>query len=559
MAESKNDIASTLLAGNFDRHTPSVQALSDPIADTPMVLTLDELRAYEHNPRITRNPLYDEIKASILQRGLDAPPAVTRRPGESHYIIRNGGNTRLSILRELWSQTKDERFYRICCLYRPWQSEIVALTGHLTENELHGKLTFIEKALGVDKAREFYEQELQKTLSQADLAKRLTADGFPCDQSQISRMQDAINFLLPAIPTSLYGGLHYKLARKILTLRQTALHFYSQHLSSHVAINDFDILFEELLSQLDTDPSEFDMEHLQDELVGEIAKVTGCHYDVVALEILHKNSKRFKSQAQLPVSPAPATETLKTTQQIPAEFVKPDLTQVLAQAQDHSSKFVVRPHKTAQSPPSPSAAQKNTVSLTEQSQENKQQDDFIAAHIVSPIDTSSRVESIQQMVANHTGEEINDFKDNVIKAIPVQAGGLNPISDVWFIESSIDTPQFLRMHIEQLAIEIADEFDCAQHITADDQGIGFICSIQEQSPVLTLLGALSQTPANHSIESPFLYEQLASLLLSHKNDEEEAHCLSDQAIVKLFRLIRLSRRLIELTLDHPCIQEQTDL
>jgi ParB family protein of integrating conjugative element (PFGI_1 class) len=62
---------------------------------------------------VTRNPAYEDIKASIRERGLDAPPAITRRPGEPHYIIRNGGNTRLAILRELWSETKDERFFRI--------------------------------------------------------------------------------------------------------------------------------------------------------------------------------------------------------------------------------------------------------------------------------------------------------------------------------------------------------------------------------------------------------------------------------------------------------------
>ncbi len=88
-------------------------------------------------------------------------PRSRARPGEAHYIIRNGGNTRLAILRELWSETKDERFFRIPCLFRPWPSrgEVVMLTGHLAENELRGGLTFIERALGVEKAREFYEQE----------------------------------------------------------------------------------------------------------------------------------------------------------------------------------------------------------------------------------------------------------------------------------------------------------------------------------------------------------------------------------------------------------------
>ena len=144
------DMAAKLLASGFERNGPSVAALSDPIADTPMVVTLDQLRPYDHDPRVTRNPAYEDIKASIRERGLDAPPAITRRPGESHYIIRNGGNTRLAILRELWSETKDERFFRIPCLFRPWpqRGEVVMLTGHLAENELRGGLSFIERALG---------------------------------------------------------------------------------------------------------------------------------------------------------------------------------------------------------------------------------------------------------------------------------------------------------------------------------------------------------------------------------------------------------------------------
>nr|WP_318248443.1 hypothetical protein [Paraburkholderia sp. XV] len=71
-------------------------SLTDPIADTPMVMALDQLRPYELNPR------YDDLKTSIRERGLDALPAFTRRPGVPHYIIRNGGNTRLAILNELW-------------------------------------------------------------------------------------------------------------------------------------------------------------------------------------------------------------------------------------------------------------------------------------------------------------------------------------------------------------------------------------------------------------------------------------------------------------------------
>lgn len=206
---TSQDMAGKLLAAGFERVGPSATALSDPIADTPMLVTLDQLRPYDHDPRMKRNPAYEEIKASVRERGLDAAPAITRRPGDEHYIIRNGGNTRLAILRELWSETKDERFFRISCLFRPWseRGEIIALTGHLAENELRGGLTFIERALGIEKARGFYEQESGAALSQSELACRPAADGYPVQQSHISRMADAVRYLLPAIPTVLYGGL----------------------------------------------------------------------------------------------------------------------------------------------------------------------------------------------------------------------------------------------------------------------------------------------------------------------------------------------------------------
>ncbi len=84
MAEmTPHEMAGKLRAAGFQRTGPSAAALSDPIADTPMVVTLDQLRPYDHDPRVKRNPAYDEIKASIRERGLDAPPAITRRPAKS--------------------------------------------------------------------------------------------------------------------------------------------------------------------------------------------------------------------------------------------------------------------------------------------------------------------------------------------------------------------------------------------------------------------------------------------------------------------------------------------
>ena len=68
---TSQDMAGKLLAAGFERSGPAATALSDPIADTPMVVTLDQLRPYDHDPRMKRNPAYEEIKASIRERGLE--------------------------------------------------------------------------------------------------------------------------------------------------------------------------------------------------------------------------------------------------------------------------------------------------------------------------------------------------------------------------------------------------------------------------------------------------------------------------------------------------------
>ncbi|EKK5270378.1 ParB N-terminal domain-containing protein [Cronobacter dublinensis] len=68
---------------------------------TLITLPLKDLRPFDMNPRLTRNPDYEEIKASVRLRGLDHPPHITQRPGELFYIIANGGNTRLAVLNEL--------------------------------------------------------------------------------------------------------------------------------------------------------------------------------------------------------------------------------------------------------------------------------------------------------------------------------------------------------------------------------------------------------------------------------------------------------------------------
>jgi len=489
---TSQDMAGKLLAAGFERSGPAATALSDPIADTPMVVTLDQLRPYDHDPRMKRNPAYEEIKASIRERGLDAAPAITRRPGEDHYIIRNGGNTRLAILRELWSETKEERFFRISCLFRPWpeRGEIVALTGHLAENELRGGLTFIERALGVEKAREFYEQESGAALSQSELARRLAADGFPVQRSHITRMADAVRYLLPAIPTVLYGGLGRHQVERLSVMRTACKRTWEHYAKDRSLPLDFDSFFQEVLAQFDTQGDEFAPQRVQDELIGQMSGAPA---------------------GPPPASPPASEPTLRHDDTAVGEAA------------------------TGSQPAAPG--------------------DLLREHIVSPAPTTERLQSIQRMVADQLGDALPpDFSASVLQSIPVQAGGLYPISDVWYIDAGLDTPDRLRIHIAQFAREIAGEAGLDECIEDRADGIGFACRARGQAPsplgraVLTLLTSLTGQPvAEAGLDGAQLAADLPTLLHGQSQGHGSgARRLSDTALVKLFRLLRLARRLLDL-------------
>lgn len=545
-ALTPDDMAAKLLADGFERSGPVASALTDPIADTPMVVTLDQLRPYELNPRVTRNPRYDDLKASIRERGLDAPPAITRRPGEPHYIIRNGGNTRLAILNELWTETHDERFFRIPCLFRPWspRGEIIALTGHLAENELHGALTFIERALAVEKARELYEQESGTPLSQSELARRLTSDGYPTPQPHISRMQEAVRHLLPAIPTLLYGGLGRPQVERLVALRRAAARVWEQRGGESA---DFAVLFQDVLALFDGDVASFTVQRMQDELIGQMAERLGVDYDALSLD-LEESETRQRALGREPAAP-PSEAPIISRKHSPLSQASTPAPGADATAGDGDA----APPPVTTSPSTPNDIPSSPISHDDDAGSMHQ-------HVVSPAANTERLQDIHQLVAEHTGGVAPpDFATTVIQAVPVQAGGLYPISDVWAIAPTLDDPLPLRTHIAQLAREIAAEAEVDACVVATDQGIGYrIDETQGHRPsplpffaraVRGLLLALTvvapdvpAASADMAVASLRLADDLAPLLLGGT----AAHPLmrlSDAALVKLYRLVRLARRL----------------
>ncbi|MGR7122045.1 ParB family protein [Klebsiella aerogenes] len=240
-----------------------------PTGETQMILTLDQLAPNPENPRTTRNPRYDDIKASIRARGLDSVPKVTRDPESSSdtYIFSDGGNTRYAILSELWQETGEERFWRINVIFRPWPGRRQCVIGHLAENEARGDLTFIEKALGVRRARDLYEEEYGK-LSVRKFAQLLTADGMPLNASSISRMMNAVDYLWKSMPGLLLAGIGRPQINMLLALRQGALELWQEYEKVVTPAQLFDDVWSACCRKFDA-PELWQPEAFRDELIGD--------------------------------------------------------------------------------------------------------------------------------------------------------------------------------------------------------------------------------------------------------------------------------------------------
>ncbi|ODS23547.1 hypothetical protein AB835_08010 [Candidatus Endobugula sertula] len=228
MAKSKIDYAATMVSEASKRfggaRDDSVLA-PDPVVPTDIPVTIDNLVAYKDNYRRKKNPKYDEIKESIRNVGLDYPPKITRQSPDQPYMIKSGGNTRLQILRELYEETGDDRFYRIDCKFIPWSldendehDDIEELAEHIRENELHGYTILIERAGAADRFRTFFEKKEGKSLSISKLAVLINSKGWPLNNSNLNQLLYSHDVLLPVIPNALWDGPGYPFVKKIRKL-----------------------------------------------------------------------------------------------------------------------------------------------------------------------------------------------------------------------------------------------------------------------------------------------------------------------------------------------------
>ncbi len=233
--ERRRQVAESLQVGNPGNHARDLGVRLDAQTDCQIELNVDDVRPYENNPRRATNAKFDDIKESIRTSGLRSPLTVTRRPGESHFIVEAGGNTRLIALQQLWSETRDVRYRNLVVLFRPWQSESHVLTAHLIENEQRGDMTFWDKAAGVVALKQRLEEERGQSLSLRPLEDALHGLGVSVNTATLAHYLFALERLRTlgdAVPS--ISGLDVK----TLQPRLNALKRYAQ---SRVSIAEDDL------------------------------------------------------------------------------------------------------------------------------------------------------------------------------------------------------------------------------------------------------------------------------------------------------------------------------
>ncbi|EBQ8105321.1 hypothetical protein B2O74_18405 [Salmonella enterica] len=563
-----------------------------PTSEMPMVLTLDEVAPNPDNPRTTRNPKYDEIKESIRARGLDTVPKVTKNPDipGSPYIFSDGGNTRYAILRELYEETQDASFYRFHVLFKPWPGRLECLVGHLAENDVRGDLTFIDKALGIKKARAIHEETLGRTVTLRELSDLLGRQGYPIHNSLISRMEHTVEYLYPYIPQLLASGLGNHQITQLLSLRSSVEKVWKQYSAEIVTDTGVNNVFGDVCQQFD-DPDLYSFEMFRDELIGSLIKALphpSLNYERWLIELDPKvQNQRLLFGGPEPVAPHLVDADRQAWRSDSARLMGTDndagqqegvssestLTPVLKNEPENSSRLDMDNDDDANADGDEGwfgASDSPHLPKTEV------QNDFLGGPSVISGDipsgestfipdagniavmTSSFAGAQALLTADSSFEGDNDAVGEAsdIPLLPAEPSlssvafantGLEPVNDIWAISALQDDIDHLQDMAYRLVFELAEAMGCEMDVSEDKSvgAAGFAVSEHGGEFSLFLAGLSGRLPNRQFNMFMFCLNFFGS------QSAGDAPVFDDIHVVKTLRLIRVIRRLRELQRNMP--------
>ncbi|ELM5540004.1 ParB family protein [Salmonella enterica] len=570
---------------------PAVPVL--PTSEMPMVLTLDEVAPNPDNPRTTRNPKYDEIKDSIRTRGLDTVPKVTKNPDipGSPYIFSDGGNTRYAILRELYEETQDASFYRIHVLFKPWPGRLMCLLGHLAENDVRGDLTFIDKALGIKKARAIHEETLGRAVSLRELSDLLGQQGYPIHNSLISRMEHTVEYLYPHIPLLLASGFGYPQITQLLSLRTCIEKVWKLHCTEVETESDVNTVFGEVCSQFD-DPELYSFEMFRDELIGHLIKALphpSLNYErwLIELDPKVQNQRKLFGEPEA-VSPHLINADRQAWQNASASLSGAENDENQQGNSSSDSMLISTSNNGAFLPPQPDSDNDDDDDGSGEgfgSSESPRlpkveiQSDLLGGPAVLSGDIpfgepqiapdignisvmASALEDYQPLVTADTSSDGDNPADDNTSDIPLLPAapalssvafanvGLEPVSDIWAISALQDDIEHLQDMAYRLVFELAEAMGCEMDVSEDKSAgaAGFAVSEHGGEFALFLAGLSGHLPNRQFNMFMFCLNFIGT------QSAGDTPVFDDVHVVKTLRLIRVIRRLRELQRNIPAEQ-----
>ncbi|HDX8938060.1 MULTISPECIES: ParB family protein [Klebsiella] len=527
------------------------------VVEMPMVLTIEQLAPNPDNPRTSRNPRYDEIKASIKARGLDTVPKVTRDPDgdPNKYIFSDGGNTRYQILTELWHETGEERFFRIHVLVKPWPGRLQCVIGHLAENEVRGDLSFIEKARGVHKARIIYEEQLDKPVSMRELSKLLTEQGLPIDASSISRMESALTHLYPWMPDLLESGLGRPQINALLAIRQDAEKVWDQFcLLSERSDKCFTDVFGECCRKFNS-PELWSPEMFRDEFIGDLLLALPhpeLNYDRWMMELdPGERNRRYHfgepEEATRPQEAVPPLSTDSIQETSPGlDFVPPAASSELPPATP------AVPQQDADSRVSPESNKEAPALLP---RTEIQPDMYGGSPVISGDDMGPGLSP------DHDETNSDEALISMLAPGPEDEGeALHPACHIagdaiWSVPAYQDDIEHLQNMAFIMAWELGEKLGCEDEILPDrtsSLSSGYCAAGDNCSaPAAFLLSLAGCCPAQCPATE-------MDVVLIGGSAQQDVPVLDDENAIKLLRLMRVMRRLRELQRGVTMVEEEHD-
>jgi hypothetical protein len=332
-------------------------------------------------------------------------------------------------------------------------------------------------------------------------------------------MLDTLEHLLPAIPQTLYAGLGKTQIERLISLRSQAERTWNRYPAATVAFAEFWL---ETLGDFDAEPESFDLEQIQDELLERMSRLLGQSYRMLALEL---------SDTQHVISP-------------------PGIVLSTPSKNGHLPNVDEAAVKSPSSGSQPKSAETRTQTETAQEELPTPSE----TNVVSAVSPPSRVQQIREQIDRDTATEVTPTVETCT------------IDDIWSITPALDTPEQLRSAIAGLAREMAAYAGHPESIIDQKLGLGFALNIEpldlaapRATGVHLLLMALlrAQDEVNwedrRQLPSALFGQLLLGVYQLPLTDRPAVDVglerLPDSLLIKLYRLIRLARRLIDLTLS----------